>query len=94
MPAARSLALFALVVAFSTPAAGASFGFQGRVDVVAADSTTDSVAQMGDESCRARDESAAVQERSTAPQITRNLEAPPGDEQAALLRCVVSVVYD
>ncbi len=92
MPAASLLLLFFLAFAPCAPAAAETFRFTGRVDVVPAESMSDSQVEAGDNPCTpAEDAGSLAQEATTGPQITRTQVA---DSDSKRPHCVVSIVYD
>ncbi len=92
MPPARLLVALILMLIPCTAAAGETFRFQGRVDVVPAPQPV-TTAEVIHQVCTVEHSEA---ERSS-PQIESTLEADPSGksgEEGTSTRCVVSVVYD
>ncbi len=91
MPVKLLIALIPMLVA-STNAAGESFRFQGRVDVVPAPSPVASSQEI-----RAACTLGNQQIGSASPQITGTQQADPSanpSENRSSSPCVVTVVYD
>ncbi len=77
---------------FCTTAAGETFRFQGRVDLVPAPRPVAS-AEAIHQACTVE----SIEAERTSPQIGSTLEADPSAKsgvQSTSTRCVVSVVYD
>ena len=91
MPVRLFIALIPMLIT-GAPAAGETFRFQGRVDVVPAPSPVAS-----SEEIRAACTLESRQVDSASPQITGTQEADPAAKQpenGSSPRCVVTVVYD
>lgn len=91
MPVRLFLALIPMLITSAT-AAGESFRFQARVDVVAARSPVASPEEIR-EACTLENR----QTDSASPQISGTREADPAAKQSedgSSPRCVLSVVYD
>lgn len=92
MPAARLLVALIPMLILCTTAAGETFRFQGRVDLVPAPRPVAS-AEAIHQACTVE----STESERTSPQIGSTLEADPGakpSEDGTSSRCVVSVVYD